>query len=191
MRRRATGKTEQKILDPVTGHKQRIHQMRNSIPTTWQHKDNFFIGVISDTHGFLPRKALNTFEGTDLIIHAGDIGKPEILEVLRSIAPVVAVRGNMDYGEWTHGLRQTEVVELGEVLVYVLHDLYRLDVEPSAAGFSAVISGHSHRPSVENVGGVLFLNPGSAGQPGYRRPASVALLHVRGSSLDTQVVDLE
>ena len=165
--------------------------MRDSMSTKWQHKDNFFIGVISDTHGFLPWKALNTFEGTDLIIHAGDIGKPEILEALRSVAPVVAVRGNMDYGEWTHDLRQTEVVELGDVLVYVLHDLYRLDVEPSAAGFRAVISGHSHRPSVRNADGVLFLNPGSAGQPGYRRPASVALLRVRGTSLDTQVVELK
>ena len=159
--------------------------------TKLQHKDNFLVGVISDTHGFLPPGAVKTFEGTDLIIHAGDIGKPDILETLRSIAPVVAVRGNMDYGEWTHDLHQTEVVEVGEVLLYVLHDVYRLHIEPSAAGFSAVISGHSHRPSVEDVGGVLFLNPGSAGQPGHRRPASVALLHVRGTSLDAQFVEVE
>ena len=158
---------------------------------TFQHKDNFLIGVISDTHGFLPPAALKSLEGTDLIIHAGDIGKPDILEALRSIAPVVAVRGNMDYGDWTQDLPQTEVVELGDVLLYVLHDVYRLDVEPSAAGFRAVISGHSHRPSVEDVGGVLFLNPGSAGQPGRRRPASVALLHVRGTSLDAWFVELE
>ena len=156
-----------------------------------QDKDDFLVGVISDTHGVLPPAAVKAFEGTDLIIHAGDIGKADILEALRSIAPVVAVRGNMDYGEWAYGLPETEVVEIGKVLLYVLHDVYGLDVEPSVAGFSAVISGHSHRPYVEDVGGVLFINPGSAGQSGFRRPASVALLHVRGISLDAQFVELE
>jgi putative phosphoesterase len=156
-----------------------------------QDKDNFLVGVISDTHGVLPPAAVKAFEGTDLIIHAGDIGKADILKALRSIAPVVAVRGNMDYGEWAYELRETEVVEVGKVLLYVLHDVYGLDTEPSVAGFSAVISGHSHRPSVEHVDGVLFLNPGSAGQPGFRGPASVALLHVRGISLDAQFVELK
>ena len=103
-----------------------------------QHKTNYLIGVISDTHGFLPPEAVKTFQGTDLIIHAGDIGKPEVLDALQSIAPVVAVQGNMDYGEWTDDLAQTEVVEVGEVLLYVLHDVYQLDVDPFAAGFSAV-----------------------------------------------------
>jgi putative phosphoesterase len=156
-----------------------------------QDKDNFLVGVISDTHGVLPPAAVKAFEDTDLIIHAGDIGKADILKALRSIAPVVAVRGNMDYGEWAYELRETEVVDVGKVLLYVLHDVYGLDTEPSAAGFSAVISGHSHRPTVERVDGVLFLNPGSAGQPRFRRPASVALLHVRGISLDAQFVELK
>ena len=153
-------------------------------------KNNFLVGVISDTHGVLPPAAVKAFEGTDLIIHAGDIGKADILEALRSIAPVVAVRGNMDYGEWAYELPETEVVEIGEALLYVLHDVYALDIEPSVAGFSAVISGHSHRPSVEHLDGVLFLNPGSAGQSGFRRPASVVLLHVSGISLDAQFVEL-
>jgi putative phosphoesterase len=156
-----------------------------------QDKDNFLIGVISDTHGVLPPSAVKAFEGTDLIIHAGDIGKPDILEALRSIAPVVAVRGNMDISGWAYELPETEVVEIGKVLLYVLHDVYGLDLDPSAAGFSAVISGHSHRPCVEDIGGVLFINPGSAGQSGFRRPATVALLHVRGISLDAQFVKLE
>jgi hypothetical protein len=155
-----------------------------------QDKDKFLIGVISDTHGVLPSSAVKALKGTDLIIHAGDIGKPDILEALRTIAPVVAVRGNMDYGEWAYELPETEVVEVGEVLLYVLHDLYGLDIEPSVAGFSAVISGHSHRRSVEDIDGVLFLNPGSAGQSGFRRPASVVLLHVRGSSLSARFVEL-
>ncbi len=156
-----------------------------------QDKDNVLIGVISDTHGVLPSAAVKALKGTDLIIHAGDIGKPDILEALRSIAPVVAVRENMDYGEWAYELPETQVVEVGEVLLYVLHDVYGLDIEPSVAGFSAVISGHSHRRSVEDVDGVLFLNPGSAGQSGFRRSASVVLLHVRGSSLSARFVELK
>ena len=154
-------------------------------------KNNFLVGVISDTHGVLTSTAIEVFEGTDLIIHAGDIGKPDILETLRSIAPVVAVRGNMDYGKWAYELPETEVVEIGEALLYVLHDVYALDIEPSVAGFNAVISGHSHRPYVEDVGGVLFINPGSAGQSGVRRPASVVLLNVRGSTLSARFVELE
>ena len=127
-------------------------------------KKNFIVGVISDTHGVLPSSAIEAFESTDIIIHAGDIGKPDILDTLRSIAPVVAVRGNMDYGKWAYKLPETEVVEIGEALLYVLHDLHAFDIEPSVAGFSAVISGHTHRPYIEDVGGVLFIKPGSAGQ---------------------------
>ena len=153
-------------------------------------KKNFLVGVISDTHGVLPSSTIEVFEGTDMIIHAGDIGKPDILETLSSIAPVIAVRGNMDYGKWAYELPETKVVEIGEALLYVLHDLYALDIEPSVAGLSAVISGHSHRPYVEDVGGVLFINPGSAGQSRFRRPASVVLLNVRGSTLSTRFVEL-
>jgi hypothetical protein len=146
------------------------------------------IGVISDTHGQLRPEALKAFQETDLIIHAGDIGKPEVLEALRLVAPVYAVRGNMDAGVWALELPETEVVEIGEVLLYVLHDANRLDLDPAAAGFSCVISGHTHRPSIDNRKGVLFLNPGTAGP--FSSKGTVALLHLRGSSLEAQVVEL-
>ena len=145
------------------------------------------IGVISDTHGLLRPEALKAFQDTDLIIHAGDIGKPEVLEALRVVAPVYAVRGNMDAGAWALELPETEVVEIGEVLVYVLHDANRLDLDPAAAGFSCVISGHTHRPLIDNHKGVLFLNPGTAGP--FRSKGTVALLRLRGRSLEAQVVE--
>ncbi|UCE84068.1 MAG: metallophosphoesterase family protein [Deltaproteobacteria bacterium] len=146
------------------------------------------IGVISDTHGQLRPEALKAFQDTDLIIHAGDIGKPEVLETLRLVAPVYAVRGNMDAGAWAVELPETEVVEIGEVLLYVLHDANRLDLDPAAAGFSCVISGHTHRPLIDNRKGVLFLNPGTAGPHSFK--GTVALLHLRGSSLEAHVVEL-
>jgi len=149
---------------------------------------DYRVGVISDTHGFLRPQAVEALEGSDLIIHAGDIGKLEILEALREIAPVFAVRGNMDWGEWTRDLFETEIVEIGEILLYVLHDVNQLDLEPTASGFSAVISGHTHRPSIDTRNGVLFLNPGTAGP--FRSPTSVALLHLRGSTLEAQLVPL-
>ena len=156
-----------------------------------QNKDNYLIGVISDTHGFLHSSAIKLFTGTDLIIHAGDIDKPEVLSSLQSIAPVVAVRGNMDRGTWAAELAETEVVEIGEVLVYVLHDLNMLDIDPVAAGFNAVISGHTHRPSLINQKGVLFLNPGSATLPKPAYMDSAALLHIHKNSLNAEIVELE
>jgi putative phosphoesterase len=152
-----------------------------------QKKDVYLVGVISDTHGHLRPEAAGAFEGVDLIIHAGDIGKPEVLEALSKIAPVHAVRGNMDAG-WAFGLPATEVVEIGGVLLYVLHDAYDLDLDPAAAGFVAVINGHTHRAAIESINGVLFLNPGSASS--VRSPGTVALLRIRGSSLEPQVVEL-
>ncbi|UCG12475.1 MAG: metallophosphoesterase family protein [Deltaproteobacteria bacterium] len=150
---------------------------------------NYTVGVISDTHGLLRREAAKALEGTDLIIHAGDIGKPEVLEALRAIAAVSAVRGNMDVGVWTGGLPETEVVEIGEVLLYVLHDASNMDLDPGAAGFSAVISGHTHRASIDWRGGVLYLNPGTAGP--FSSPVSVAVLHLSGKSLQAKVIELE
>lgn len=155
---------------------------------TSQSNDNHLVGIISDTHGLLRSEVVETFEGAKLIIHAGDIGKPEILEALRTVAPVVAVRGNMDWGQWSRGLPETQVVEIGGVLVYVLHDANKLDLEPSSAGFSLVISGHTHSPCAEKRNGVLFLNPGTAGPT--KSTGSVALLSVRGGSLDTRFVQL-
>jgi putative phosphoesterase len=149
---------------------------------------NYLVGVISDTHGHLPPEGMKVFENADLIIHAGDIGKPEILHTLRGVAPVCAVRGNMDSGGWARRLPEKEIVEIGEVLLYVLHDGYDLDVDPAAAGLGAVITGHTHKPLIERRAGVLFLNPGSAGP--YKSPATVALLRVRGESLEAELVAL-
>ncbi|NQT09629.1 MAG: metallophosphoesterase family protein [Desulfobacteraceae bacterium] len=130
-----------------------------------QNKSNYLVGVISDTHGFLQPSAIKLFTDTDLIIHAGDIDKPAVLSSLQSIAPVVAVRGNMDKGTWAAELAETQVIKVGEVLVYVLHNLHILDINPVSAGFNAVISDHTHKPCVVNQKGVLFLNPGSATLP--------------------------
>jgi putative phosphoesterase len=148
------------------------------------------VGVISDTHGLLRPEAVEALQGSQLIIHAGDVGKPEILDDLRKIATVSAVRGNIDKTSWATELPMTEVVKIGEVTVYVLHDLNQLDLDPAIAGFSAVISGHSHRPSVFLKNGVLFLNPGSAGPRRFNLPVSVALLRVTGKTVEAQVVEL-
>jgi putative phosphoesterase len=125
-----------------------------------------------------------------MIIHAGDIGAPEVLETLHAIAPVVAVRGNNDKEEWAHALPETEVVEVGGVMLYVLHDVKTLDLDPVAAGFRAVISGHSHQPAIAERQGILFLNPGSAGPRRFKLPLSVARLVIRGDTIDAQLVEL-
>lgn len=152
--------------------------------------DSHLIGVVSDTHGQLPDNVITAFKGVDLIIHAGDVDKPAILETLEKIAPVMAVRGNMDRGQWADKLPVTEVVEVCQTTFYVLHDVYALDLEPDAAGFSAVISGHTHRPSLETKNGVLFLNPGSAVMPRFNTPPCVALIRIQNSSLEPQFIDL-
>lgn len=153
-------------------------------------KDRYRVGVVSDTHGELRPELFEVFKGVDMIVHAGDIGKPGILEELRAIAPVVAVRGNMDRGGWAYELRNNEVVEIGEVLLYILHDASRLDIEPSVSGMSVVISGHSHSPGIEEHNSVLYLNPGSAGPKRFRLPVSVALLDIAGKSANAQIVKL-
>jgi len=145
------------------------------------------VGVISDTHGLLQPAAIEAFKDADLIIHAGDVGKPDILEDLQAIAPVEAVRGNMDMDGWAHKLPKTKLIEVGSVLLYVIHDVYKIDIKPAKAGISAIIHGHTHKPSsIEDHNGVLFLNPGSATQPRFNSPASVALLHVKEKSLVAQ-----
>jgi putative phosphoesterase len=127
----------------------------------------------------------------DLIVHAGDVGKPEVLETLQDITRVYPVRENVDGGKWTDNLPFTEVVKVGQVFLYVLHDVNALDLDPVAAGFNAVISGHSHIPKIEEQNGVLFLNPGSAGPKRVRYPVSIAFLYVNGASIDTEIVELE
>jgi putative phosphoesterase len=137
------------------------------------------IGVISDTHGLLRPEALGALAGVDMIIHAGDVGKPEVLEGLSRIAPVHAVRGNVDRGDWARALPASQVVEADGPLIYVLHNLAELDLNPQAAGFAAVVSGHSHKPGHEMRNGVLYLNPGSAGPRRFRLPVTLARMVVR------------
>lgn len=148
-------------------------------------------GVISDTHGVLRLDVLEALQGVDVIIHAGDVGRPEVLEQLGEVAPVVAVKGNVDREEWGLGLREKEVVELGDALIYVLHDLNRLDLDPVAAGFKGIIYGHSHRPSEEWKESVLYLNPGSAGPKRFVIPVSMAILEIRDGVLDVRFVSLD
>lgn len=153
--------------------------------------DEILVGVISDTHGLMRPEALRALLGSDLIVHGGDIGKPEVLESLRLIAPVFAVRGNVDRGSWASNLPLFEVVEVGEVILYVVHDVKDLDLAPSAAGFHAVISGHSHMPALLTREGVLFLNPGSAGPRRFNLPVTIALIHVKGTRLRPEILYLK
>ena len=148
------------------------------------------IGLISDTHGLLRPSALRALDGSDLIVHAGDVGKPEILDALKRLAPVVAVRGNIDQDGWASALPLTATAAAGRVAVYVLHDLHQLDLDPAAAGFQVVVSGHSHKPSRTEHGGVLYLNPGSAGPRRFQLPVTVARLDLRQSPWKVEFVDL-
>ncbi|HEV2764507.1 MAG TPA: metallophosphoesterase family protein, partial [Pyrinomonadaceae bacterium] len=140
------------------------------------------VGVISDTHGLVRPEALAALAASDLILHAGDIGNPRVIEELRRVAPVVAVRGNNDRGEWAEEFAETEVVEVCGQFVYVLHDLNELDLSPAAAGFRVVVSGHSHKPSLQERAGVLYLNPGSAGPRRFKLPVSVARLKLENGN---------
>jgi hypothetical protein len=149
------------------------------------------IGVISDTHGLVRPEALRALAGAELIVHAGDVGGPEVLEALRMVAPVVAIRGNNDRGAWADALTGTEVVEHGGRSLYLLHDLGELDLDPRAAGFDAVIAGHSHRPRIEWRDGVLYLNPGSAGPRRFRLPVCVARLDVGAGGLEAEILTLD
>lgn len=149
------------------------------------------IGVISDTHGLVRPEALRALAGAHLIVHAGDVGGPEVLDALRAVAPVVAVRGNNDRGPWAESLAETEVVETDGRSLYLLHDLKELDLDPRAAGFDAVIAGHSHQPRIERRDGVLYLNPGSAGPRRFRLPVAVAWIAVDAARIDAEIVQLD
>lgn len=148
------------------------------------------IGVISDTHGLLRPEALDALQGSDLILHAGDVGPREILDRLREIAPVVAVRGNVDTAIWATALPLADVVEAAGLQLYMRHDRAALDLDPKAAGFAAVIFGHSHRPVAEWRDGVLYLNPGSAGPRRFTLPVTVARLTVEGTALAHEIIEL-
>jgi putative phosphoesterase len=149
------------------------------------------LGVISDTHGLLRPEAVAALTGVERIVHAGDIGDPEILRELARLAPVSAVRGNNDRGGWAADIPETEVVEVGGVALYVLHDVHELDLDPRAAGFAAVIAGHSHQPRQEERDGVLYFNPGSAGPRRFRLPISVGRLTVAHGRVRGALVTLE
>src|SRR5580698_1014607 len=149
---------------------------------------SILIGVISDTHGLLRAEAIAALRGADHIIHAGDVGSPEILEKLAAVAPVTAVRGNIDKGAWSRKLAETEVLELAGVTIYVLHNLAQLDLKPKAAGFAVVVSGHSHVPKQETRDGVLYINPGSAGPRRFKLPVSVGKLVVEAGSVRGELV---
>lgn len=148
------------------------------------------IGVISDTHGLLRPEALEALAGAKLLIHAGDIGSPDILPALARLAPVEAVRGNVDTEAWARPIPETAVVEIQGRSLYVLHDLKQLDLDPRAAGFAAVISGHSHVPANEVRNGVLHFNPGSAGPRRFRLPVSVGRLWVSSKGIKAEIVVL-
>ncbi len=136
------------------------------------------VGLISDTHGLLRQEALEALAGVDQIIHAGDVGKPEILDRLKALAPVTAVRGNVDKGEWAKALPESAVLQVGTAIFYVVHDVKAIDLDPAAAGFSIVVSGHSHKFVSRERAGVLYVNPGSAGPRRFGLPATVARLDV-------------
>lgn len=148
------------------------------------------IGLISDTHGLLRPQALAALEGSELIIHAGDVGDPKILEALKNIAPVFAVRGNVDTQPWARALPETEVVTIGGATIYVLHDVHALDLDPVAAGFQMIVSGHSHQPGSAEKRGVLYVNPGSAGPRRFNLPVTVARLHRNETPWKIEFVDL-
>jgi len=149
------------------------------------------VGVISDTHGLLRPEALAALQGSDYIIHAGDVDDPAILKKLAEIAPVTAVRGNVDRGAWAKKIPETNVLEIDGLDIYVLHDLNQLDLRPEAAGFAAVISGHSHVPKQEMKNGVLYFNPGSAGPRRFKLPVSVGRLLVEASKVRGEILQIQ
>jgi putative phosphoesterase len=148
------------------------------------------IGVISDTHGLLRPEAVEALRGSDAIIHAGDVGVPAILEKLSKIAPVTAVRGNVDTEPWARKLPETDVLEIADVSIYVLHNIDQLDLKPKAAGFAAVIYGHSHVPHQETKNGVLYFNPGSAGPKRFRLPVCLGKLIVNDQNVTAELIQL-
>ena len=148
------------------------------------------IGIISDTHGLLRPEAVELLRGSQHIIHAGDIGSPEIIPALEKIAPVTAIRGNVDTQSWARRFAETEVVELEGLHLYVIHDANALDLNPKAAGFAAVISGHSHQPKQEMKDGVLYFNPGSAGPRRFKLPISLGRLEITGGKLHAEILPI-
>lgn len=150
----------------------------------------YLVGLISDTHGLIRPQALDALRKSDLIVHCGDIGDPAILKALRELAPVRAIRGNNDEGAWASSLPTRDVVEVGTHVIYVLHNLAELDLDPVAAGFTAVVSGHSHKPVIKRRRKILFVNPGSAGPRRFTLPVTIATLALWSARCDAKIVQL-
>jgi len=148
------------------------------------------IGLISDTHGLLRPEAVEALKGSDFIIHAGDIGDPQVLDGLSRLAPVTAIRGNVDRGPWASSLPDKEVLQAGAAFIYVVHNIADLDLDPAAAGFGAVVSGHSHQPGWREKDGVLFVNPGSAGPRRFKLPIAVGRLSVTEAGITADLIEL-
>jgi uncharacterized protein len=148
------------------------------------------IGVISDTHGLLRPEAVTALRGSDHIIHAGDVGAPEVLEELATLGPVTAVRGNVDKRAWARTLPKSEILEAGGILIYVLHDLAQLDLKAEASGFAVVVFGHSHVPKQEERNRVLYFNPGSAGPRRFKLPVSLGRLLVQDGKVHGELISL-
>jgi len=146
------------------------------------------VGLISDTHGLLRPEAKAYLEGCDRIIHGGDIGNPDILEQLAALAPLSVVRGNNDHGDWAENLAETQLVQVGEVLIYVIHDIAQLDIDPRTARVRVVVSGHSHVPAVAERNGVLYVNPGSAGPRRFKLPIAAGDLTITGNEVTADIV---
>jgi putative phosphoesterase len=148
------------------------------------------VGVISDTHGLLRPEALQFLQGCDSIIHCGDICEQRVIDELVRIAPVAAVRGNNDRGDWSRGLPESELLRIGEIFIYVIHDLSLIDIDPKTSGVAVVLSGHSHKPQIDQRDGVTYLNPGSAGPRRFKLPISVAELLIKGDSFSARIAEL-
>ena len=152
--------------------------------------DRVEVGVVSDTHGLLREEAVEALQGVDVILHAGDVGDPLILQQLVSLAPVFVVRGNVDRAPWADALPSTEVIEVAGVTFFMLHELELLDLDPAEAGIDVVVYGHSHRPEAEEKDGVLYLNPGSAGPRRFALPVTLARLSIGEGTLEAGIVSL-
>jgi putative phosphoesterase len=148
------------------------------------------IGVVSDTHGLLRPEAARALAGVNRIIHAGDIGKPEILTELKKIAPLAAIRGNNDRGAWARQLPEVRSVKIGRHQLYLIHDVNELDFDPAARGFRIVVSGHSHKPSISEKDGVLFVNPGSPGPRRFRLPVAIGKIWLEGADVRVEIIEL-
>lgn len=154
-------------------------------------KTEYRVGVLSDTHGQVSKRVVQRLEHVDLIIHAGDIDRPDVLPLLRKLAPVVAVRGNMDAGKWAANLNETETLKVADIWIHILHDKSRLDLDPVSAGFGVVISGHTHRSELSKRNDTLYLNPGSASFPRNPASASMAIIRICGKNAEAGFVDLD